>query len=189
MADMERELDALKRAPARQHDPYGDPIEERGPQVSLFDELDRWYDSRVIQPQQQATEAYYRDVENVQGSEYFPVVQEDYEAHIASPAVARALSTGQTTHTNEFHKIVGRKFKDIAQNLKSAAAMIKEQQPKGTEPPHMESGQVPRERLPEGEDARRQELDRIQKESRGTDDDLDAIIKAHLPDGDPILDM
>lgn len=189
--NLRQELEMLKRAPARQQDPYGEPYEQQGLPIDLQAEImranDRWYEERVLKPQQQASESYWRDVETVQTSEYFPLVQDEYETHMRSPAVQRALATGRTSHTNEFHKIVGKKFKDIAQNLKSAATMLKEQKPSGAEPPHMETGQVPPERLPEGERARRQELDKIQKESRGTDDDLDAMIKTLLPDGDPIL--
>ncbi len=184
--NLQREVEALKRAPARQQDPYGEPYEQQGPQVSLFDELDRWYDTRVTQPQRQASDAYYRDVETVQGSDYYPLVQEQYESHIASPAVQRALGQGTTTHTNEFHKIVGQKFQSIAQNLKSAADASREQSPRG-EAPHMDTGQVAPEVLPERQEAFGTELTKIQKEHTGTDDDLEATIKAFLPDGDPFL--
>jgi hypothetical protein len=149
---------------------------------------DRWYEERVLRPQQQASEAYWRDVETVQNSDYYALVQDEYDAHMSSPAVQRALGQGRTSHTNEFHKIVGNKFKDIAQNLKSAANAIKEQAPKG-KPPHMETGQVPPEMLPEREEAKRQQLQEIREKHRGTDDDLDATIKAFFPNGDPILDI
>ncbi len=190
--DLQREVETLKRAPARQQDPYGEPYEQQGPPVDLQTEIfranDRWYEERVLRPQQQASEAYYRDVETVQNSDYYAMVQDEYDAHMRSPAIQRALGQGKTSHTNEFHKVVGQKFQSIAQNLKSAADAIKEQSPKG-EAPHMETGQVAPEMSPKGEQLTQQQLQEIHEKSRGTDDDLDATIKALLPDGDPILDM
>ena len=146
-----------------------------------------FYRDEVINPQQQASEAYWRDVEQVQSSEYFPVVQDEFEQHMRQPAVQRAMAQGRTTHVNEFHKLLGNKFKDIASQLKTAASALKEQAPQGTTPPHMESGQVPPERQPEGEQAKQQALTDIQKRAQGTDEDLDAYIKALIPDDDPIL--
>jgi hypothetical protein len=191
IGNLQREMEALKRAPTRQPDEFGDPYEQQQPldlQTEIFRANDRWYEERVLRPQQQQSEAYWRDVETVQNSEYFPLVQDEYDAHMRTPAVARALSQGATSHTNEFHKVVGRKFKDIAQNLKSAADMLKEQSPKG-EPPHMETGQVAPEMLPARDEEQRKQLEAIQKAHQGRDEDLDAQLAALLPDGDPILDL
>jgi len=192
LAMLKQEMEALKSGRTKTHDPYADPFEQGQPvdlQAEIYRANDRWYEERVLRPQQQSAEAYWRDVETVQGSEYFPLVQEEFQQHMSNPSVQRALAQGRTSHVNEFHKVVSNKFKDIAQNLKSAANMLKEQAPRGTQPPHMETGQTPPEKLPEGEQAKDKQLKDIHGKSRGTDDDLDAMIKALLPDGDPILDM
>jgi len=190
LARMQEELNRLKSAP-RQSSRYDDEYSESGQPIDLRSEIKSvlrdFYRDEVITPQQQASEAYWRDVETVQSSEYYPVVQDEFEQHMRQPAVQRALTQGRTTQTNEFHKLLGRKFKDIASQLKAAANALKEQAPKGTQPPHMETGQVPPERLPEGEQAKKQALTDIQKKAQGTDDDLDAYIRTLIPDGDPIL--
>ena len=192
--NLTREMEMLKRAPARQQDPYEDPYEQQSQvpidlRSEIRNELRSFYQDEVMRPQQEASQAYWRDVETAESSDYFPMVEQEYREHMSRPDTQRALAQGKTSHTNEFHKIVGEKFRNIAQNLKSAANMLKEQSPAGVQPPHMETGQVSPERLPEGEDARRQQLEAIQKEHRGTDDDLDAQLRAFLPDGDPILDI
>jgi hypothetical protein len=192
LEDMQRELDAMRRGRG-QRDPYNDYGEPENQPIDLQSEImranDRWYEERVLGPQRQQAEAYWRDVNTVQSSEFFPIVQEEYEAHIRHPQVQQALATGQTSHTNEFNKLVGRKFKDIAHNLKSAASMLKESGQEKAKPPHMEAGQVPPEKAPEGVEAQRQQLRDIHEKSRGTDDDLDAMIKALLPDNDPIVNI
>jgi hypothetical protein len=192
IARLQQEMESLKSRPQRSADPYADPYEQgQGQPIDLRGEIKTvlrdFYRDEVIQPQQQASERYWQDVETVQGSEYYPVVQDEYEAHMRQPSVQRALAQGRTSHTNEFHKAVSRKFRDIAQNLKSAASMLKEQAPRGTQPPHMETGQVSPERLPEREEAKRKQMEEIQKKARGTDDDIDAMLKAIIPDGDPLL--
>jgi len=191
--NLERELESLRTGTRRgvQQDPYADPYEQQSQPIDLRSEIKStlrdFYRDEVIRPQQEASDAYWRDVESVYNSEYYPMVQDEYEAHVKSPAMQRALAQGKTTHTNEFHKIVVGKFKDISQQLKNAAMNLKEQPPKGTKPPHMETGQVPPEQLPEREEARRQQLKSIQENAQGRDDDIDALIKAFLPDDDPLV--
>jgi hypothetical protein len=150
-------------------------------------ELRNFYQNEVIGPQQQQSEAYWRDVETAEGSEYFAMVEPEYRAHIANPATQRAMAQGKTSHTNELHKLVGVKFKELAQNLRGAAVLLKEQTPAGTQPPHMETGTPPPPPLPKEAEAKKQALEKLQKEGRGTDDDIDAVIKTLLPDDDPFL--
>lgn len=192
------EVERLKRAPARQAEPYQDPYAE-GQSVDIHSlvetavrqavgpELRNFYQNEVIGPQQQQSEAYWRDVETAEGSEYFAMVEPEYRAHMANPATQRALAQGKTSHTNELHKLVGVKFKELAQNLRGAAGLLKEQAPAGAQPPHMETGTPPPMGQPGEADAKKQALEKIQKEGRGTDDDIDAVIRTLLPDDDPFL--
>jgi len=192
------EVERLKRAPARQAESYKDPYAE-GQSVDIHSlvetavrqavgpELRNFYQNEVIGPQQQQSEAYWRDVETAEGSEYFAMVEPEYRAHMANPATQRAMAQGKTSHTNELHKLVGVKFKELAQNLRGAAGLLKEQTSAGTQPPHMETGTPPPMGQPGEADAKKQALEKIQKEGRGTDDDIDAVIRTLLPDDDPFL--
>ena len=193
-----QEVERLKNAPARQPDPYHDPYAE-GQSVDIQaivksavreeirPQLRNFYQDEVIGPQQASSQAYWRDVETAESSEYFAMVEPEYRAHMAQPATQRALAQGQTSHTNELNKLVGAKFKEIAQNLKSAAGLVKQHAPPGTQPPHLETGTPAPEHLPVGEQAKKEALAKIEKEGRGTDDDIDSIIKTLIPDDDPIL--
>jgi hypothetical protein len=192
------EVERLKRAPSRQADPYSDPYAE-GQSIDIQSvvkaavreeirpQLRDFYQSEVIGPQQQQSEAYWRDVETAEGSEYFAMVEPEYRAHMANPATQRALAQGKTSHTNELHKLVGAKFKELAQNLKGAAGLLKANVPAGTQPPHMEAGAMPPEAAPRGEQAKKEALAKLQKEGQGTDDDIDKVIRTLLPDDDPFL--
>jgi hypothetical protein len=99
----------------------------------------------------------------------------------------RTPAQGKTSHTNELHKLVGAKFKELAQNLKGAAGLLKANVPAGTQPPHMEAGAMPPEAAPRGEQAKKEALAKLQKEGQGTDDDIDKVIRTLLPDDDPFL--
>ena len=192
IARLQQEVATMKQTPQRPADPYANPYDQsQGTPIDLEQSVERAAERvihrTILEPQAKMSEAYWRDVETVQSSEYYPMVQEDFQVHIQKPHVQRALATGQTTQTQELYKIVGAKFKDIAQNLKSAASSLKGQTPAQTQPPHIETGQIPPEQQARGEQARQQELDKISKEAKGTDDDLDAMLKALLPDDDPIL--
>jgi hypothetical protein len=194
---LQRELETARRQP-RQAEPYQDQYAE-GQSVDIQSlvqsavrdavgpELRNFYQNEVIGPQQQQSEAYWRDVETAEGSEYFAMVEPEYRAHMANPATQRAMAQGKTSHTNELHKLVGVKFKELAQNLRGAATLLKEQTPAGTQPPHMETGTPPPPPLPKEEEAKKLALEKLQKEGRGTDDDIDAVIKTLLPDDDPFL--
>jgi hypothetical protein len=192
-----QEVERLKRAPQRQ-DPYSDPYSEGQPidlrsevraavREEIRPELRNFYQDEVIGPQQEQSQAYWKDVETAESSEYFAMVEPEYRAHMAQPATQRALAQGKTSHTNELHKLVGAKFRELAQNLKSAANVMKQQQPQGTQPPHLETGQTPPDRLPEGEQAKAQQMKDLAEKGKGTDDDLDAMLKTLIPDDDPIL--
>jgi hypothetical protein len=197
--NLQREVEMLKRGPTpRQQDPYADPYAEGQPidlrsevraavREEIRPELRNFYQDEVMKPQQASAEAYWRDVEGAESSEYFPMVEQEYREHLSKPAIQRALAQGRTSHTNELHKLVGAKFRELGQNLKSAANLLKGQQPQGATPPHMETGQIAPDRLPEGEQAKTQALKDISEKGRGTDDDLDAMIRTLLPDDDPIL--
>ena len=79
------------------------------------------------------------------------------------------------------------KVRNITEQLKIAAENLKQQVPPGAEPPHMETGQIPPERLPEREEAKQKQLKDIAEKGTGSDDDLDALIRAFLPDDDPLV--
>jgi hypothetical protein len=93
------------------------------------------------------------------------------------------LQAGKSTIRQEYDKFVLRYYKKVMQKTKDA--LLQQQKGVKKSPPHVESGTPPAPGREEGE-SRTEKARKIASNTKGSDDDIDAMIDALLPEGDPI---
>ena len=101
-----------------------------------------------------------------------------------------AINTGQTSLGKEYRRFKDRYFTNLLSKVTENYKTLLGAGAKGAgnvTPPHVESSgstnYVPPESIPDS----RGQLKDLSSKSRGTDDDLDKMLKVLLPDGDPVL--
>ena len=127
-----------------------------------------------------------QDLASVQGDEDYSIVKGVYEEHLKSPNVQMTISSGTSTYTKEYDRIVRRYYRGIAMRSKDALEQLTAKGAKVT-PPHMESGSPSSPAIPVTDEAKAN-LKKIAEQSTGSDDDLDKMIDTILPKGDTIFD-
>lgn len=134
-----------------------------------------------MQAQRAAQQAALRDIQSVQGDQDFPLVQSVWEEHLNSPVVRANLQTGQTTISNEYHKLVRGYYRKIAERSRDVIGSMGE---KAT-PPHVESAEtnVATPQFSES-DEKSEKIKNAQKTWTGSDRDIDSLLDAVLPPGD-----
>lgn len=148
-----------------------------------------FYEEQVLKPQMQAREMLYRQMEEVQNDDDYPVVKDVFEQHIQAPRTQQALASGQTSLTNEYDRVVKQFYRkalgrsrDLLKSLHDAGA-----KPGAKTVPHMESGTGNQYVPPEQKPDTKAKLVEIRKQSRGRDDDIDRMLDAILPNDDPFM--
>lgn len=195
---LRHELEELKaQAQARQHnfqpqefDGYGyeQPQNQLTPQVisSIVGQKVNEAIGKYTQDQLRANQSLLNEYASIQSDPDYSIVQTVWDKHVANPRVQMAIQSGQTSLSREFNKTKVAYYKGIAMNARDTMRGLLSQKPAGATPPHMEQSttQTPGMSQPE---TYRDRLADISKNTRGTDDDLEAMMKTMLPDDDAFL--
>jgi hypothetical protein len=139
-----------------------------------------------VNMQQQATQAQLQEYAKIRGDAEYGVVEDLFNKHIANPHVQIAMQSRQTTLSEEYNRVKTSFYKNLAKQSRDALQNLLSQTQKVATPPHMEQsvGQAPG--MPVLRTSKDQLME-LHKKSRGTDDDLDAMLNAILPDTDQFL--
>jgi hypothetical protein len=197
LGDLRRQNEELKRIlqenasrprQQQQEDPYN-------PQpVNIEDVVERavgkFYQQQILEPQQQAQAALARDFQEIQEDDHFSILGSQFEEYVKIPKNQYAIQTGQTSLAREYRRFKDRYFTQllgkVTENYKSL--LDSGARPPGVgAPPHMETSGSGNYVPPDSKPDTREAMRNIASKSRGSDDDIDKLLSALLPDGDPIL--
>lgn len=142
--------------------------------------------NNYVTSQREAQTAAMREYAGLQSDPDYSLIQQVWEKHVANPNVQMNIQSGNTTLTNEFNKVKIAYYKGIAMNSKDVLQGLINKTTASAKSVHMETGDTSTTPLPD-KDTREEALDRIKQQSTGTSDDLDAMIKALIPDTDPFF--
>lgn len=176
ITELETEVRTRRSAPAQE--PYGTEAIDLRKEIRGV--LRQFYEEDIIKPQREASERFYRDLDYVQSSEHYPVVEETWKQHFQNPNTQARLARGETDVAKEFQKIVMNTYRDIALQARDTLKKVKETG--RVEPPHMESGPSRTAPKPTTADERQEQLGEIKKSWRGEDEDVDKALKVILKD-------
>lgn len=132
--------------------------------------------------------AYQRQMQEIgaiQSDEDFHLVKDIWEEYTKSPNVGMRVNSGQSSWAKEYDKVVRGYFRGVAKRSKEALEIATKQGGRVT-PPHFESGTPPAPPQEAAEDTK-DTIRKIASKTSGSDDDIDAMIGALLPEGDAIL--
>jgi hypothetical protein len=141
---------------------------------------------RYTQGQLSANQAVLNEYAGIQSDPEYGMVQSVWDRHVSNPRVQLAIQSGQTSLTQEFNRTKVAFYKGIAMNARETMTGLLAQSPRGATPPHIEQSTTQTYGMSQPET----HIDRLQEvhsKSTGTDDDLDAMLKAVLPDDDLFL--
>lgn len=119
----------------------------------------------------------------------FEVVRKVFDEHVLSPAIQRKLLAGETSLKMEYANVRGDFMKNLALRSKD---VVVGRTPAGAVPPHIEGptgaiapspASVPTDSTAE----RTKNLADLKAQTKGSDNDIEALMKILLPDGDPHL--
>lgn len=171
-----------------QHDPYDtqpvniEEIVERS--------MSKFYENKILKPQQEAQQQFARELSKVQGDDHFRVIGPTFEEYVRNPKVQYAISTGETSLLDEWHRFKDRYFTNLLGKVTENYRSLLETGARGAgkvAPPHMESSGSTNYVPPESTPDIKGQLKDLASKSRGQDADIDAMLKKILPDGDPVL--
>jgi hypothetical protein len=141
--------------------------------------------------EQQASQAIRANAEYEALSAHpdFSVIKQVFDKHISTPAVQRKLLGGQTTLEFEYANVRGDFMKNLALRTKD---VITGQGPGPKSPPHIEGPGSPTTPSPasvptDSAAERAKRLADLKAGTKGSDNDIEALMKELLPDQDPFL--
>lgn len=146
--------------------------------------------SELTATQRAAQAEFYRQIGSIKSDEDYHLVSSAFDQHMSNPNVQAAIHDGQTSIRDEYNKLVRGYYRRIASQAKDAIETLGKKGasvPGATAPPFVEGGQSGQYAPPESRPDSREQLRELRKQSRGTDDDIDKMLRVLLPDGDPIL--
>jgi hypothetical protein len=188
-AELKRMLQETASArPKQQDDPYN-------PQpVNIEDVVERavgkFYQNTILGPQMKAQQEFQAQIQEVQEDDHYSVLGEQFQQYIAVPKTQYAIQSGQTSLAREYRRFKDRYFTQLLTKVTDNYRTLLEggAKPQGSKAaPHVESSSSSNYVMPETTPDMKENLKNIAAKGRGTDDDIDAMLKAILPDGDPIL--
>jgi hypothetical protein len=187
-AELRRMLQDAAKPKPQQHDPYGtEPIDIE----SVVERaVGKFYENKILKPQQEAQARFSAELDKVQSDDHFGVLGNQFEEYVKVPKVQYAISTGQTSLLDEYHRFKDRYFTNLLSQVTENYRKLLDSGAKGAgkmTPPHLESSHSTNYASPESTPDVKGKLSDIKKKSRGTDDDIDAMLRVLLPDGDPVL--
>lgn len=187
-AQLKHMLQEVAKPKAAQHDPYSPEP------VNIEDVVERavgkFYENRILKPQQEAQMRFTQELEEVQTDDHFIVLGNQFEEYVKVPKVQYAINTGQTSLAKEYRRFKDRYFTNLLSKVTDNYRSLIESGAKGkgnVTPPHMESSGSTNYVPPENQPDTRGRMIDLSKKSRGTDEDIDKMLKTLLPDGDPVL--
>lgn len=139
--------------------------------------------------QQQQAEAYNRQMQQIykiRSNDYYDLVGEVFEKHVQNPDTQMRINSGQTTYEDEFHRVKDKYLITALQRSRDALGSLKGGKKTA---PHMESGASPAPTKEPDENNPKERARKVASKSTGSDDDLDSMIDAMLPKGDPLLSV
>lgn len=162
------------------------------PQTNTRDEirsvLRDFYNEEIIKPQRQASAQFYQDMSSIQTDEDFGLVKDQWNQHINNPEVVMKVQTGQSNMTKEYNKVVRKFYRGLAMQARDAVKNLKGQTPGQSQTVHQETGQTTPPQTMTERDEKNRKLSKL-KEGKGTggDADIDTMLDAMFPKGDPFL--
>ena len=174
--------------PKAQQDPYSSEP------VNIEDVVERavgkFYENKILKPQQEAQHRFTQELEEVQTDDHFQVSGDNSRNISRFPRFSTQFNTGQTSLAKEYRRFKDRYFTNLLSKVTENYRSLIDSGAKGkgnVTPPHMESSGSTNYVPPENKPDTRGQLKDLSTKSRGTDDDLDKMIRTMLPDGDPVL--
>jgi len=139
-----------------------------------------------VNMQQQATQAQLQEYARIRGDSEYGVVEDLFNKHIGNPAVQIAMQSRQTNLSEEYNRVKTAFYKNLARQSRDALQNLLTRTQSVAAPPHMEQASGQTAGIPVSQTSR-DELIEMQRKSRGTDDDIDAMLAKILPDNDQFL--
>jgi hypothetical protein len=136
--------------------------------------------------QNQATQAQLQEYAKIRSDSEFQAVEDLFNKHISNPQVQIAMQSRQTSLGDEYNRVKTTFYKNLALQTRNTLQQLMQQRQQGAAPPHMEQASSQMQGMPVRGDIH-DELREMATKSRGTDDDLDAMLNKLLPDDDQFL--
>ena len=179
---LQRQIQEMNQA-QRQYEPeYGEQPVDLAKIVR--NEIRGFYSDEVVKPQMEQTNRVYGELSAIQSDPDYPLVQQVWEKHWNAPQTQHLMMTGHTGAKEEYEKVVRTYYREAF--LKTSGALRGVMDKKAT-PPHVEVGDQTHVNMPTQSDETRENIKNIVKSSQGSDQDIEALVKAMLPQDDPMF--
>jgi len=177
-----REIQSLKNQP-KQTDSYeyGEPINIK---EVVRNELRGFYQEDILKPQVEFSNKIWSELSEVQSDEDYALVQSVWDKHWNNPNTQYKVQTGQTSPKKEYDKLVRTYYRQSMKKTYDALQGVMNQKAK---PPHIETGDQTHVHMPTQSDETREKVDKIVKNSKGGDSDIEALVRTILPETDPMF--
>ncbi len=172
-------------APVPQNE-YGEPSVDLG---ALVEQGVEKVLNKRMQAQAKASQQVMRELAEIKNDPDYPAVKEIWEKHTQRPDVQMKYNSGQTTISAEYDKVVRSTYRNLLKRSQGVIETFGQNPPVNVNPPHIETGQVAPPLAPGEEDEKQERIKKITKNRNGSDAELEALINAVLPGGDPILQI
>lgn len=194
---LKQRLASLEQAPRQRQQPqdeYGYDYEQQAqPQYATPQDVERIMQKQIgnyVNMTRQAQQQQYQEWARIQQDPDYGSVKDLFEKHISNPNVQMALNNGQTSLQNELGRCKVSMYKNLALQTKSTLeGLMKNPSVAQSQAPHMEQGATTPTPGVEPTPTSRDKLQEVAQQSSGTDDDIDSMLQAMIPDNDLFLQL
>ena len=186
MANMLQQLQTQNHQPAQpQYNEYG---EAQGPDLQKIVEgsIRNFYMNEILKPQQEAQKKVFGELSEIQNDPDYGLVQKTWNEHWNSPQTQQRVYSGQSSPRFEYDRLVRTYYREA---LKRSHGALKGLVDQGAKPstPHVEQGEQQHVHTPTSDDEMKEQIDRLQKNWKGEDDDVEKLVATMFPQGDPFI--
>lgn len=143
-----------------------------------------------VNMQRQASQQQIAEYSQIQGDDDYNAVKNLFEKHVSNPNVQLALQSGQTNLRGEYNRCKVSLYKNLAlQTKQTLEGLMKNPNVASQQAPHMEQGATTPNPGMEPTPTAQDKLQEVVKNTAGTDDDVDAMLQAMIPDDDLFLQL
>jgi len=184
ISQLEQLLREMQNKPQETYNEYGEP--KSLTRDDIRQEMKRFYMEDIIKPQQEIQSRIFGELSEIQNDPDFTLVSEMWEKHWGSPSVQQRVFNGQSSPKHEYERLMRTFLKESLSRTHGALKGLMDRGAKAP-PPHMESGEQQHVETHTSDEEFREKKKKLKENWKGEDDDIMKMVKAFLPDGDPLL--